>query len=122
MKTIAIFFGALIVTLGAVNVSGQNTVEVHEKPLAAQALAGVVRVGQGGEGAKSVRVEQCTRNWKSVKSFTTTDENGHFGFPPVREGTYHLRFTGPGLTTTLIRVRIRESAPKELSITIPFAT
>ena len=116
-----IFFGALL-TLGVVNLAGQNTLEVHEKPIAARVLAGTVRVGQGGEGARSVRVEQCTSNWQTVKSSTITDENGHFEFTSVREGTYYLRFSAPGLTMTLVMVQIRKSAPKELSITIPFAT
>jgi len=122
MKTIATFVAAFTLTLGTVNLWAQNTLEVHKKAVAAQVLAGTVRVGQGGEGAKGVRVERCTNSWKSVKSSTTTDENGHFEFDAVREGIYYLRFSATGLTTTLVRVRIRKSAPKELSITIPFAT
>jgi hypothetical protein len=123
MKKVGILIAAFILTFGALDrLSGQNTIEVHEKPLASQVLAGTVRVGQGGEGAKGVRVEQCTRNWKAVKSSTTTNENGRFEFPGVGEGTYYLRFSAPGLTTTLIKVRICKSAPKEMSVTIPFAT
>lgn len=123
MRSKITFLAILIFALLASNpIESQSTVEAHEKPIAAQILAGIVRVGTGGEGAKGVKVERCTRNWKRVESSTTTDENGRFELPLVKKGTYYLRFSAPGLTTTLIKVKIRKSAPKEVLVMIPFAT
>jgi hypothetical protein len=113
---------AVMTFLGALSASGQNAIELREKPVTAQMLAGTVRVGDGGGGAKGVLVERCTRDWKVVVSSTTTDEDGHFEFPGIGQGTRYLRFSAAGVITTLLKVRISKWAPKEMSIAIRFAT
>lgn len=113
-----------VLTIGtSAPVVGQNTLHIYEKALKAHTLAGIVRVGHGGEGAQGVLVEKCSEDWNTVMASTLTDEQGHFAFPrATRKGFHYLRLSGPGITTVLVKVKICRSAPQELSITIPFST
>jgi hypothetical protein len=93
-------------------------------PFRAQTLAGFVRVGSTEVAAGGVLVEECTGDWKVVKSSTKTDEAGHFSLSDKsRKGLHYLRLSGYGFNPTLIKVIISGSArDKELTLQIEVAT
>jgi len=109
--------------LMAANAVCQNEVIEREKPLKAQSLSGRVQLGDSPEGVKGVLVEECTNDWKLVKTSTHTDDNGYFNFPNAsRKQMHFLRFSFHGAHTLLIKVRIDRSGQKELSIVLSFST
>jgi len=101
----------------------QNEVVVREKPLKAQSLSGRVQLGDSPEGVKGVLVEDCTDDWKVVKTSTYTDDNGHFNFPNAsRKQVHYLRLSFHGAHTLQIKVKIDHSQRKELSLALAFST
>lgn len=101
----------------------QNEVIQREKPMKVQSLSGRVQLGDSPEGVKGVLVEDCTPDWKAVKSSTYTDEHGHFNFPDASEKQMHyLRLSLHGAHTLLIKVKIDRSGQKDLRLVLSFST
>jgi hypothetical protein len=124
LKQTALFglaFGlTLLIVAGA---SAQNEVIEREKPLKAQSLSGRVQLGDSPEGVKGVLVEECTKDWKTVKASTHTDEDGHFSFPNAsRKRTHYLRLSFHGANTLLVKVKLDRSGQQELSLVLSFST
>jgi len=112
----------LTVLLAALS-SGQNTEIVLEDPLTSQTLSGHVQLGMHPSGLKNVLVEVCDSGWKKSIASTTTDIDGAFSFPAFKsKKSYHLRLSMSGANTLLVKVKIKPSGPKELTLSLTPAT
>lgn len=101
----------------------QNEVIQREKTMRVQSLSGRVQLGDSPEGVKGVLVEDCTPDWKAVKTSTYTDANGHFNFPDASAKRIHyLRLSFHGAHTLLIKVKIDRSGQKRLHLVLSFST
>ncbi|MGB8030965.1 MAG: hypothetical protein WCF30_15035 [Terracidiphilus sp.] len=126
MKIIMMLALAGLVGLGSGTPGFSQGVAVVQfaKPFKAQTLAGFVRLGSTEVAAGGVLVEECTGDWKVVKSSTKTDEVGHFSLPGTSsKGLHYLRLSGNGFDPTLIKVIVSKTAhDKELALKITVAT
>ena len=124
LKQIALFgFALSLALLIVVGTFAQNEVIEREKTLKAQSLSGRVQLGDSPEGVKGVLVEECTKDWKTVKASTHTDENGHFSLPRAsKNGIHYLRLSLHAANTLLIKVKIDRSGQNELSLVLSFRT
>lgn len=105
------------------NAFGQNAEIVQEKVFTSQTLSGHVQLGSNPAGLKSVAVEICRVGWKRCILSTVTDEDGSFSFANVIAGAlYSLKLSMPGTNTLLVRVRIRKTAPRQLTLNLSPAT
>ncbi len=101
----------------------QNAVMVQQEVLISQALSGHVQLGAVRSGLRNVLIEVCDAEWKKSIASTTTDIDGAFSFPALKsKKTYHLRLSMPGANTLLVKVKIKSSGPKELSLSLTPAT
>jgi hypothetical protein len=101
----------------------QNAVVIQQEVLTSETLSGHVQLGAVPSGLRNVLIEVCDAQWKKSIASTTTDSDGVFSFPAFKsKGTYHLRLSMPGANTLLVTVKIKRSAPKELSLSLTPAT
>jgi hypothetical protein len=101
----------------------QNAVVVQEEVLNSQTLSGHVQLGTVPSGLKNVLVEVCDAEWKKSIASTSTDIDGAFSFPAFKsKKMYYLRLSMPGANILLVKVRLKSSAPKDLSLRLTFAT
>lgn len=122
-RTVIVMILGVLGLLVASDIFSQNQIISIDEPLKAQRLSGRVQLGDHPSPVRGVLVELCTKDWKAVKTSTHTDENGHFEFPRASKRELHyLRFSLYGAHTLLVKVKIDRSGPKELSISLTFAT
>ncbi len=102
----------------------QNAEIVETRIRTTQTLSGTVRPMDPKEmGLEGVLVEDCSPDWKQVVASTRTDGNGHFSFPNAnKKNVHYLRFSMPGINTSLIKAKITPSGDKELSIVLNIVT
>jgi len=116
-------FGFVFSLLIAVAALAHNKIIEIEKPIKAQSLSGLVQIGHSRDGAPGVLVEEFTKDWKTVKASTHTDENGHFSLSSENKGGIHyLRLSHYGINTLRVKVKIDRAGPKELSLTLSPST
>lgn len=104
--------------------TGYATELVVQKEISvSRALSGHVLVGGTDEPASGVSVELCSSKWKTVLTFTKTDEKGHFLVEqPATGKLFCIRVSAPGMNIYELRVRINKHATRELTIHLSIAT
>ena len=99
-------------------------VDLYEEEYTSQTLSGLVLIGDAPDGVMGVLVEVCGPGWKDSIHSTRTDSKGHFSFPtlaPENEDLYYLRLSADGVNTTLVKVRIKPSGPKRVTLHMEFS-
>jgi uncharacterized GH25 family protein len=93
-----------------------------ERPFRAQNLSGTV-VDLTGAPVPGVVVEDRDAAFKSTLFSTTTDSNGHFVFPPAKNGTLHYpHFESRGFDPMQITVKLHRLARAEVRIRLHVAS
>ena len=127
MRTFAaLLLCVFIAAPGALRAQG-IVLEIVEEEYTSQTLSGKVFLGRLVPGAEAIGilVELCEPDWKDAIHSTRTDSKGNFSFPtltPKKEGLYYLRLSAEGVNTLLVKVRIKPSGPKEVTLRMTFST
>ena len=96
-----------------------ETVQV-ERPISAARLAGRV-LDQAGYPVNQALVEITNDNWSRRLAARFTDEQGWFEFPGKGK-EYSIKVTKPGFAPLLAKIKIEESAPRQVDLTMYVAT
>jgi hypothetical protein len=105
----------------------QTEVIVYREALISRTLSGHVLanvdLGAPSSGVPNVLVAVYRTGWKGSLASTTTDAEGAFSLPLFKHRRlYYLRLSLPGTHTLFIKVRIKPSAPNELTLHLIAAT
>jgi hypothetical protein len=108
LRHIALTLAAAVILSGIISAAAfcDETTIIIDKPFTVGWLGGTV-VDPSGAVMPSVRVEECTEVWKSVKRTVETNRDGHFAFHTAGEGMHYLKFSQSGFHTVLVRVKVR---------------
>src|SRR6266700_4115809 len=80
-----------------------------------RSLSGHVNVGMESP-AENVTVELRSPDWNKVLASTKTDKVGYFSFGNVPGELFYVHFSSPGINPFQLRVRIKKSAKRDLTI------
>ena len=102
---------------------GQSSTIVQKRISVSSGLTGHADFGAPDAPAKGVTVEICSPDWQTVLATTETDGNGYFSLrKPPTGSLFYLRLSAAGVNPYKLRVRIKETARRDLTIHLSLAT